>query len=445
MIARTAAALLITTLAAVPIEVALAQSDGDRLRQGYDSALQAMQNDLANPERSFEFVQAATDVGDYRGAIAALERILLINPNLANIKLELGVLYLRVGSPDLAVNHINEALAAPNVPEIVRVRAEELLSTAQAQVRSWSITGSVFVGGRFDTNANTAPGSGLVQTPFGPATLSNEATKQPDWSAVTTLSTRFVYDFGNQSSDTLEANLLGYLSRYREQHQVNLALIDLDVGPRFHIGTDATPTLSVRPYARLGYINLGDRNYLSSYGAGVGVRKLIGGDLSIELDANYAHRPHYNSDLRPFNSDRTGDLLSTRLDLIYQVSPTTALTVRGQLGRNIARRGYESYWDWALAAGIIQSYDAPFGVTLRPWTTALDLQVRRTEYDDGDPFVDPANPRDERRYDVFLTTEVPVTERLSAVLVLQRTVNEANLVNYRFNNSSVMAGVQYRF
>jgi len=58
-------------------------SDAERR---YQQAFDAMRADLANPERSFEFVQAAIAVGDQRGAIAALERILQINPSLANIQ-----------------------------------------------------------------------------------------------------------------------------------------------------------------------------------------------------------------------------------------------------------------------------------------------------------------------------------------------------------------------
>ena len=58
-------------------------SDAERR---YQQAFDAMRADLANPERSFEFVQAAIAAGDQRGAIAALERILQINPSLANIQ-----------------------------------------------------------------------------------------------------------------------------------------------------------------------------------------------------------------------------------------------------------------------------------------------------------------------------------------------------------------------
>jgi Tfp pilus assembly protein PilF len=47
--------------------------------------------------------------------------MLLIKPGLANVRLELGLLYLRAGSNDLAVFNLEAALAAPGItPEARR-------------------------------------------------------------------------------------------------------------------------------------------------------------------------------------------------------------------------------------------------------------------------------------------------------------------------------------
>ena len=56
---------------------------------------------FSDPEKAFDFAQSAVAVGDVRGAIDALERVLTLNPTLTNIKFELGLLYLRAGSPEL--------------------------------------------------------------------------------------------------------------------------------------------------------------------------------------------------------------------------------------------------------------------------------------------------------------------------------------------------------
>ncbi|MFL9906530.1 tetratricopeptide repeat protein [Paraburkholderia sp. RL17-337-BIB-A] len=87
-----------------------------RHSQKYRDAFSAMMADPANAERSFEFACAAASDDDIRGAIAALERILKINPGLANIRLQLGELYLRVNATDLAATYLCQALLAPDIP-----------------------------------------------------------------------------------------------------------------------------------------------------------------------------------------------------------------------------------------------------------------------------------------------------------------------------------------
>jgi Flp pilus assembly protein TadD len=51
-------------------------------------------------------------VGDIEGAISALERLLLIDANQPEVKLELGVLYYRLGSKEAALTSLEGALLA---------------------------------------------------------------------------------------------------------------------------------------------------------------------------------------------------------------------------------------------------------------------------------------------------------------------------------------------
>ncbi len=99
--------------------------------QRFDTALQSVLVQPASVEASFQLAQAAAATDRYREAITALERVLILNPGLSNIRLELGVLYLRVGQTALAEKFIEEALADPAAPPQVRARAEEFLAISQ--------------------------------------------------------------------------------------------------------------------------------------------------------------------------------------------------------------------------------------------------------------------------------------------------------------------------
>ena len=62
------------------------------LQTQYDAAFQQMLKQPANLDVLFKFATLASQTGDLEGAVSALERMLLIDPNLPRVRLELGVL-----------------------------------------------------------------------------------------------------------------------------------------------------------------------------------------------------------------------------------------------------------------------------------------------------------------------------------------------------------------
>ena len=73
-------------------------STDEALEQQYEEAFQELFRDPGDLEKTFKFAELAVKVGNYETAISALERMLLVNPNLPRVRLELGVLYFRLGS-----------------------------------------------------------------------------------------------------------------------------------------------------------------------------------------------------------------------------------------------------------------------------------------------------------------------------------------------------------
>ena len=52
------------------------------IQQQYDAAFLKMYQDIGNLDKTFHFAELAIAVGDLEGAIAALERMLIIDPDL---------------------------------------------------------------------------------------------------------------------------------------------------------------------------------------------------------------------------------------------------------------------------------------------------------------------------------------------------------------------------
>src|SRR6478672_3284989 len=100
-------------------------------RAAYDKAFQATLEKPSDPETLARFADLAVKVGDIEGAISALERLLLIDANQPEVKLELGVLYYRLGSKEAALTYLEGARSSPEASAQVRDRAEEFLKAAR--------------------------------------------------------------------------------------------------------------------------------------------------------------------------------------------------------------------------------------------------------------------------------------------------------------------------
>ena len=104
-----------------------------------EALFQQMLRNPANLDVTFAYADVSARLGDYEAAVSALERMLLFNPNLPRVQLELGALYFRMGSYDLARDYFEKAAAA-NPPPEVRARIDEYL----AQIDKASIAPSPF-------------------------------------------------------------------------------------------------------------------------------------------------------------------------------------------------------------------------------------------------------------------------------------------------------------
>ncbi len=235
-------------------------SDGDNaaLEEAYDMAFQALFADPGNLEKSFAFAKIAIRLGNFEAAVSALERMLLVNPNLPRVRLELGVLYFRMGSYQLARTYLTRAVEGSDTPSDVKSRVEKFLAEIddRLSVHSWS--GTAYAGFRWQGNANAGPISSGVLVSGVPATLANEFTAKKDQNIFASGSVKHVYDFQSQDGTTFETNGIFYASQQRTQSSLDLVFIEANAGPRTVFDSSYTGTLNYRPYAVLNYIALDD-------------------------------------------------------------------------------------------------------------------------------------------------------------------------------------------
>jgi tetratricopeptide (TPR) repeat protein len=404
-----------------------------------------MMADPTNPERSFEFAQAAVAIGDLRGAIAALERILQINPGLANIQLELGVLYLRVGQTDLAASYLRGALLAPDVPDPVRDRAQAMLARAERGRQKHFLTGSIYAGGRYDTNANAGPAFRQVRVGGVDRLLNESATGRKDFSAEFAASLNYTYALESQAGHEIEANFLSYNRRYDKSSEINLSSVGLDLGPRLYLGGIPESTFSVRPFVSASYLWLDDDSYLRQLGGGVNLRQFFETVSFVEVTLEASDQKFYDSASRPTSSNRSGPFVDLRGRVSYQWRARTRLFAGAGFARRDSDQKFEAFNEGGILLGVTQVYAPPFGLTSYPWSSTLSAGVLRTVYDEADPAIDPNQKRKDTRANIVLSNDVRMTRSLTLVVSVQYTDNDSSLPNFEYDNTGVGVGLAWSF
>lgn len=461
---RVLAALLAGgVLAAVPAGGLLAQetedaavSETEALKQRYDALFQQMLQQPTDLDLLFAFAGVAVRLGNYEAAIGAYERMLLLNPNLPRVQLELGALYYRLGSYQAARRYFEAAQAAPALPPEAETRIDSYLARIEEETAESLWFGALTVAGRFQTNANAGPENVIVRAAGQPAEISEEFQPQEDFSFVLLGTARNLTRL-NLGSDAAglpidnqvlwQTDLEAYYSAEVRFQDLNVGVIGVETGPQFELMTQdpgADPWF-FRPYLLADFAALGQAPFYWTVGGGL--------EVTTEIDSWVGLRGWYELSYRDFhNTDDNPDLDElTGIENLFGLDGTLLVTerLRGRLGGyanfDAAKVDYQSNQELGIYGGIDLLYDAPFGWTRDLWQASFTATGLFTGYDAPDPSVDPDVTRHDSEYRLNLVNTVPVTRDISLIGQVEWLDNRSNLPNYRFDNLTVLVGATLEF
>lgn len=400
----------------------------------------------ANLDVLFKFATLASQTGDLEGAISALERMLLIDPNLPRVRLELGVLYYRLGSYEVARTYLELALKTPNIPPEVRQRAEKFMADIQSREKPSHFSGELFMGWRFQSDANLGPTTSSVKLFGQTANLNSSSVGGPDWGIVTSAQIRHTYDFGRQDKSTLETQLTAYANRQFTQSTANVTLLDFTSGPRFQAFGGTFEDFTLKPFASLGYIWVYDTPYYGSYGAGVESSVLLSNRLRNTSTFLWRKHDHPDTWYLPTNSTYRGMEYSGSTNFQFALSNLVTLFASGSGTRyETDQTASQSYELWGVGGGFSYRFGDPLFKTGLPWTVSLSYTYQWWRYDAPDITVDPNTFRVQLDSILNLVFSVPFDDRTTFSLSGGRFVRSATLPNYEFDNNNVMFGISWRF
>ena len=403
---------------------------------------------LANPsdlDTAFQYAALSSQAGDLEAAIATLERMLIFAPGLPRLQLELGVLYYRLGAYETAKTYFDGALAAPDVPEPVKIKVETYLAAIDQNQEIDSFSGIIVSGVRWQSNANAAPADSRIRLNGVDFLLDGSALGTSDVNGFVAGSFRYSRDLQNQG-DRLEATLKTYGALYADHDELHTGLAELTLGPVFDLQRFRIDGASLGLYGILGGVTLGGDPYLATAGLGANFVKLLDRRTRLVLNGEYRHENFRDSDLRPTISDRNGERYIGSVSFQHQVSANFIgfATLRGD--RREADFGFDRVTEVNASVGGKLNFAAPFAMpTGDPWTAGLTVGYVRRDYDDPDPVFSATMAQEAQEGFVEGTLEVPIRDGWSIQAAASYRDVHSNYDLYSYDNVSTSLGIARRF
>jgi hypothetical protein len=439
-----AATLMLAGTALAFAQTAPAPTDAD-LRAEADvlfKRLLVKPNDL---DAAFRFSEIETKLGDYEAAIGALERMLFYNPNLPRVKLELGLLYFKLHSYEMARSYFNAAIASPDTPQDVRDQVAQFLLAIDRGVSGNEFSVFAQTGMRHQSNANAGPDSQVVRALGQDAVLSSQFTRTPDWNVFGIVTVHHFYDFDTQRGDGWESDVIAYYARQFKVTRLDLGLIEIDTGPRLALGTGGT---SIHPYVLANYVTLGDSPYLGTLGAGVSMRFELPWGITLDSGVEYRDRNYRNSVDYDNATLQDGHQIIGYLTGSGPLPILAGLSWQGRLAASKNTASYQpyAYDDFSAEFALPYSFTAPaFAKTERPWTFAPFAGFSYIPYAEPDPLVDPSITRLDRQWRAGATLDMVFFQNFGFALQVQYLLTLSTVPNYRTRDFIVSGGPTIRF
>ena len=283
---------------------------------------------------------------DWQTAIARFRAMLIRDPTLPRVRLDLALAYFRAGEDGSAAYHFRQVLGDEDLPPVVRARTLAFLDTIRRR-KTWSVSAAVALAP--DSNINAATSSREVNL-FGlPAQLSEDARQ----TSGVGLNARISGGYEARISPDLRFRIGANLStRTYEKSKFNDRTLILRAGPRFLF-----EKFDLRPELKARARRLGGEIYSRAAG--------------VELSGNWQVAPAWRLSAA-VGGERIsyetflgeGNMYSTQVGLAHALGRATLLRADGVFRREAVEREAYSWREFIVGASATRELPRGFVATV---------------------------------------------------------------------------------
>lgn len=311
--------------------------DIEALAGGAPVTYQQVLQDPDNIELNVRYAFTQIQQGNVRGAGATLERVLLIRPDLAAVRVLFAIVLFRLDNLDEAERELN-ALSELDLAADLRLQIDRYLDEIAKRRKRTRWVLSVNFASQYDWNRNAAPASEIQLASDLPTVAVGSSGRQDDISHNGLAQLTFEHDLGLQAQHKMVGGLVYYEGEQTQQDQLDLRAITADWGYEL----DFAPA-SVTPRLLYENIKLARQKYLDAFGFKVDGDYDISNTWTVFGTAQIKQQSY-----RGISSSASANLRSGReYKLIAGMSqiltPRQRLRVSMEGARNSAGRSFNTY------------------------------------------------------------------------------------------------------
>lgn len=434
---------------------AFAQNSSAPAPQEVEQAFRDVIANTGSVEAHTKYATLLVRSGNFEGGIAALEGLLIAPDAPASIRLELGVLYFRLGSYAISETYLRAAIDDPRLDPQQKNQAESLLREVLRRNQTSQFSGSLTLGVRGQSNPTSASDNDLVYYQGNPVARGRDAGPKSDTDVQVWGTLNHVLDLDQQNEASIVTSLVVFANHYNSVNSYtreidstkpfDLAILAGSTGVRFKPMRLTTPELTVRPHLVFGSAAANGNNFFNAGGWG------IDGDYrtseTLLWGGTYENsRLVFSSRNDIFNAPSLG---GTRQILRLHATAETAVNrfLDAELGYTDfdGNTPYTAYKGPQAKLTYTLTYPSPTSAAGLPWTTTLSGSAQQRDYRGADASVDPRTVRKDTEWRWSLVNVMPVTRDLSVLLQLEYTNIASNIPNFTNTNTAGTLGVIWKY
>ena len=259
---------------------------------------------LADPDNidlNFRWAKTQVAQGDLKGASATLERIMLIRPDLLDIKLFYALVLMRLDNLDEAEQALLDLKSKP-LPEPAQRQIAQSLREIQHQRRRTHFSASSSMGFGIDSNRNAAPASKKQLFADVELPLTGTSRKRRDTNVLFLQDLTVTRDLDRQAHHQLTGSFDYFLGEQTVVDELDLSSYTFSVGSSHQM-----PWLNVSPKFKHEVLLLSRETYLRSDELGLSVNRALGRRMQLRGEGGWARDDYDGINENPLARDRKGD------------------------------------------------------------------------------------------------------------------------------------------